>query len=126
MSNAVLRVMVVDDNESVRRGICHLLTSNPDIDVVCECVDGADALRKAREHKPDLILMDITMPNLNGLEATRIIKRELPGIHIVIVSQHEAGPFRKEAFSAGASGYIMKSEIAANLLNEVRKFHVSK
>jgi DNA-binding NarL/FixJ family response regulator len=126
MSDTVLRVMVVDDNESVRRGICQLLTAHADIDVVCEGADGADAIRKAREHKPDLILMDVTMPTMNGLEATRIIKRELPGTHIIVISQHDAAQFRREAMSAGASEYIMKTEIAARLLAEVRKLQVSR
>ena len=123
ISETILRVTVVDD-ESVRRGICQLLTANADIDVVCEGADGADAIRKAREHRPDLILMDVTMPTMNGLDATRIIKREMPRIHIVVVSQHDAAPFRKEAMSAGASAYIMKSEIAGRLLAEVRKLQI--
>lgn len=71
--------MVVDDNEMVRRSTCGLLKSYPDIEVVCEGADGAEAVTKARGYRPDVILMDITMPTMNGLEATRIIKSEIPG-----------------------------------------------
>jgi YesN/AraC family two-component response regulator len=90
MAGRPLRVLVVDDNEIVRRSICELLHSQFDIEVICEAVDGADALEKAREHLPDLVLLDITMPTVNGLEAARILKREFPSMHILIVSQHES------------------------------------
>lgn len=72
MQGRPLRVLVVDDNEIVRRSICQLLTSQADIEVICEAVDGNDALEKAREHVPELVLLDITMPTMNGLEAARI------------------------------------------------------
>jgi DNA-binding NarL/FixJ family response regulator len=111
--------MVVDDDEMVRRSTCGLLKSYSDIEVVCEGADGAEAVTKARGYRPDVILMDIMMPTMNGLEATRIIKREIPSIHIVVVSGQDSP---REALSAGASGYIMKSEVAERLVTEVRKF----
>ena len=110
--------MVVDDDEMVRRSTCGLLKTYPDIEVVCEGADGAEAVAKARGYRPDVILMDITMPTMNGLEATRIIKREIPSIQIVVVSGHDA---LREALSAGASGYVMKTEVAERLVTELRK-----
>ena len=78
MQALILRVVVVDDSEVVRRGICHILLSQADIEVVCEASDGADAVRKVLEHRPDIVLLDITMPVMNGFEAARRIKHELP------------------------------------------------
>jgi DNA-binding NarL/FixJ family response regulator len=119
MQRRLLRVLVVDDNESVRRSICQLLTSQADIEVICEAVD--DALEKAREHVPDLVLLDITMPTTNGLEAARVLKREFPSMHILIVSQHDSRGFQWAALAAGASGYVVKSNAAQDLVPEVRR-----
>lgn len=121
MQGRPLRVLVVDDNEIVRRSICQLLTSQADIEVICEAVDGNDALEKAREHVPDLVLLDITMPTMNGLEAARILKREFPSMHILIVSQHDSRGVRGAALAAGASGYIVKSNAVQDLIPEVRR-----
>lgn len=121
MQRRLLRVLVVDDNESVRRSICQLLTSQADIEVICEAVDGDDALEKAREHVPDLVLLDITMPTTNGLEAARVLKREFPSMHILIVSQHDSRGFQWAALAAGASGYVVKSNAAQDLVPEVRR-----
>jgi len=75
MQAPIIRVLVVDDSEIVRRGICQILQSQADIEVVCEAADGADALCKVREHRPHIVLLDITMPVMNGFEAARRIKR---------------------------------------------------
>lgn len=104
-----LRVLVVDDNESIRRTICQLLHSEVDIEVVCEAVDGDDAIQKARQYLPDLVLLDITMPSMNGLEAARILKQEFPATHIVILTQHDSRGFQWAALAAGVSGYVVKS-----------------
>ena len=114
----LLRIMVVDDDEMVRSSTCGLLQTYPDIEVVCEAADGAEAVTKAREYRPDVIVMDITMPTMNGLEATRIIKRDTPGIQIVVVSGQDA---HREALSAGASGYVLKTQVADRLVTELRK-----
>ncbi|HEX6823447.1 MAG TPA: response regulator transcription factor [Candidatus Sulfotelmatobacter sp.] len=121
MERPPLRVLVVDDNESVRRSICQILHSQTDIEVVCQAVDGADALTQARQYHPDLVLLDITMPTMNGLDAARILKCEFPSMHVVIVSQHDSRGFQWAALAAGASGYVVKSNAAQDLLPEVRR-----
>jgi len=121
MTPHTLRVLVVDDNESVRRSICQLLESQADIEVACEAVDGADAVIKAREHLPDVVLLDVTMPKMNGLEAAQVFKQEFPTMHIIIVSQHDSRGFRWAALAAGVSGYVVKSNAATELIPELRK-----
>ena len=116
-----LRVLVVDDNEIVRRQICQLLVSQADIKVVCEAANGQEAVLKAREHRPDLVLMDVTMPTMNGLDAARIITKELPSIRVVIASQHDSPQFMREALAVGASGYVTKSAVGRELIPLLRK-----
>lgn len=121
MTGRALRVLVVDDNASVRRSICQLLESQADIEIASEAVDGADAIQKAREHLPDVVLLDITMPNMNGLEAAHVLKHEFPAMHIVIVSQHDSRGFQWAALAAGVSGYVVKSKAADDLIPELQK-----
>jgi DNA-binding NarL/FixJ family response regulator len=102
--NGPLRVLVVDDNDSVRRSVCQLLQSEADIEVVCEAVDGADAICKAREHRPDVVLLDVTMPNMSGLKVAEVLKQELPSPEIIIVSQHDSRGFKWAALATGVSG----------------------
>ena len=121
MAQRVLRVLVVDDNESVRRSICLILRSQSDIEVVCEAVDGAEAILKIREHHPDVVLLDITMPNMDGLEVAEIIKAEFPSVQVLIVSQHDSRGFQWAALAAGVNGYIIKSNVGRDLVPELRR-----
>src|SRR5690348_4418802 len=89
-SSHLMRILVVDDHQVVRRGLRSLLEAEKDLQVCGEAVDGRDAIAKAQELRPDAIVMDISMPNLNGLDATRELTRLLPEIRIVILTQHDS------------------------------------
>ena len=121
MAGRTLRVLVVDDNESIRRSISQILRTQPDIEVVSEAVDGADAVCKIREHQPDVVLLDITMPRMNGLEVAETIKMEFPSVQVLIVSQHDSRGFQWAALAAGVSGYIIKSNVGRDLVPELRR-----
>jgi len=121
MQALILRLLVVDDSDIVRRLICQILQTQPDIEVVCEASDGEDAIRKVRVHRPDVVLMDITMPVMNGFDATRRIRHEFPLTLVLIVSQYDSAPFMREAIAAGASGYVVKDNASAELIPALRK-----
>ena len=113
------RILVVDDHEIVRRGVRSLLEAK--YDVCGEAVDGQDALEKARELKPSIVVMDVSMPKLNGLEATPLIRNILPDCEVLILSQHESAQMVQQAFKAGARGYVVKSSIGRDLLAALEK-----
>jgi PAS domain S-box-containing protein len=115
----LIRILIVDDHEVVRRGVRSLLAARNDFDVCGEAVDGQDGVEKAKQLKPDVIIMDISMPNLNGLEATRLIRNALPNVGVLILSQHESSHTVQQALHAGALGYVAKSSIADQLQNAV-------
>lgn len=116
-----LRVLVVDDSDIVRRAICKILRVHSDIEIISEASNGRDAVRFAKEHNPDLVLMDISMPIVSGFEATRLIKHELPHIKIIFLTQHRSRSFMKEALAAGAHGFITKDTASRELIPEVRR-----
>ena len=121
MQALILRVLVVDDSEIIRRFICRILQSQADIEIVCEASDGAEGVRKVREHRPDVVLLDITMPVMNGFDAARHIKHEFPSTLILVVSQFDSPAHAREAISAGASGYVVKSNASTELIPVLRK-----
>jgi len=108
-------ILVADDHALVRAGICALLEKLPQVNVVGEAKDGREALRLVRDRKPDLVLMDISMPGLNGLEATARICREFPSVRVIILSMSANEEYVQEAIKAGASGYLVKRGGAAEL-----------
>ena len=111
-----MRILVVDDHEIVRKGICSLLANESTLTLCGEAVDGKDAVEKAKALRPDIVLMDISMPQMNGLDATREINRLLPDTKVVIVSQHGTPETIRQAYRAGARGYVVKSAVASDLL----------
>lgn len=110
------RILVVDDSEPVRRGIQTLLRSRKEWLVCGEAADGIEAVEKAKSLRPDLIIMDVSMPNMNGLEAARIILREVRESRILIVSQNDPAIVRQEAIDARAHGFVEKSNIQRDLI----------
>jgi PAS domain S-box-containing protein len=116
-----MRLLIVDDHEVVRQGVRSLLSDHTNWDVCGEAVDGQDAVDKARELKPDLIVMDISMPRLNGLEATRQVRGILPDCEVLILSQHESSEMARQALKVGARGYVVKTSISRDLISAVAK-----
>jgi PAS domain S-box-containing protein len=116
-----MRVLIADDHEVVRKGVRSLLGTRQNIDVCGEAVDGRDAIEKTKLLHPDLVLMDINMPNLSGLQATREICSTIPQTEVVILSEHETAQMVKQALHAGAHGYVVKSSISKNLFLALEK-----
>jgi DNA-binding NarL/FixJ family response regulator len=110
-----MRVLVAEDHALIRAGLLALLNQMPGISVVAEAAEGREAVRLAREHRPDVALLDISMPGMNGLEATQQIVRDLPGVKIIMVSVHANEEYVWQALRAGASGYVLKDASAAEL-----------
>ena len=120
-----IRVMVVDDHEVVRKHVCALLASQPDLDVICEASDGFDAVRQAQAKQPDVVLLDISLPGLNGLQAAALIKNAAPSAQILFFSQHENPYFLREAFAVGGSGYVAKVD-AIELMSAIKAVHAKQ
>jgi DNA-binding NarL/FixJ family response regulator len=115
-----IRVLLADDHQLVRAGIRSLLQRIPGIEVVGEAADGREAIRMLQEHLPDVVLMDLLMPGLNGLEATERIVKEHPGVRVIILSMNSAEEFVLQAVRAGASGYLLKNARTAELEQALR------
>jgi PAS domain S-box-containing protein len=111
-----LRILLVDDQEAFRRGLRSLLASRPDWSICGEAEDGADAVAKAKALRPDVVLMDVSMPRMNGLEATRIIRRELPKAKVVIVSQNDPTLVRRQARDVDIAAFVDKADVSRTLL----------
>jgi PAS domain S-box-containing protein len=114
-----LSILIVDDHEEVRQGICALLSSRAGWSICGEASDGVEAIEKAKRLHPDVVLMDISMPRMQGIEATRIIRREVPESDVIIVSQNDFGLIHKAAAEAGATGFVDKSRISQDLLKTI-------
>lgn len=114
-----MRVLVADDHEVVRAGVCKLLEGRPDLQVCGQAADGQQAIDQARELRPDLIILDITMPVMSGLAAAKEIRKILPDVPILFLSMHDARLLMETAKAVGAQGFIGKSEVSAVLLKAV-------
>ena len=118
---APARLLIVDDHDLMREATRFMLEGEPDVEVVGEAVNGRHALELCRQMRPDLVLMDVRMPEMDGLSATRAIKEELPAISILLVTVYESDDYRREGASVGATGYILKDASRQQLLEAVRK-----
>jgi DNA-binding NarL/FixJ family response regulator len=114
-----VRILVVDDHPVVRRGLKTLLSVRPGWEVIDDAVDGLDAVEKAARLRPDIVVLDLSMPNMGGLEACRLIRKNVPQSEILIVTQHDSPQMMREAGAAGARGYVVKSNIARDLVKAV-------
>src|SRR5260370_5740478 len=114
-----VRILVADDHEIVRRGLRALLESQPNWEVAGEAVSGREAVEKARQLTPHIAIIDVGMPELNGLEATRQILKALPQTEILILTMHESEQIVREVLDAGARGYVLKSDAGRDLITAV-------
>ena len=121
-SMSSLRILIVDDHEAVRQGVRELLSSCTDLTVCGEAKDGVEAVEQAKSLRPDVVLMDISMPRMNGLDASRIIRKDLPDSKVVIVSQNDPAIARRQAEDVQAAAYVAKSDLSHQLLPTVSKF----
>jgi two-component system, NarL family, response regulator LiaR len=115
------QLLIADDHDLVREGLRAVLEGEPDIEVVGEARDGREAIEEARRLRPDLVLMDVRMPRMDGLEATRRIKQELPEVSVMMVTMHENPDYLLEAVKAGAAGYVLKDAAGGRLVEAVRR-----
>jgi DNA-binding NarL/FixJ family response regulator len=111
-----VRILIVDDNERVRRGVAGILESRADLQPCGEAQDGPEAIRKAANLNPHLILLDVSMPGLNGLEVARLLREQSPSVKILVMSQHDPIQLLPRAVRAGANGCVDKSLLATELL----------
>lgn len=105
-----LKILVVDDEKIVRSALEKLLSTHPEWEIIGEATDGLEAITKARDLQPDVVIIDVTMPEMNGLEATPEIKKVIPSAEVLIFTQHDSKQVLREAQKAGASGYLLKSQ----------------
>ncbi len=115
------RILLTDDHAVLRAGLRLLINAQPDLEVVGEAGNGDEALALARSLHPDLVVMDIGMPGMNGLEATRRIKRELPDVKVVMLTMHANGEYLFEVIQAGGSGYVLKQTADTELIRAIQE-----
>src|SRR5581483_7768207 len=120
------RIFIADDHEVVRKGLMALLQAQPDWEVCGEAADGREAVEKAQQLKPDVVILDIWMPSLNGLEATRQILKTNPQARVLILTLHDSDQVVREVLNAGARGYLLKSDAASDLVAAVEALRRDK
>ena len=119
-SSSSAKIIIADDHDLVREAMRSLLDSQPDLRLIDEAKDGQEAIELTRLQRPDLVLMDVRMPKMNGFEATQTIKEELPTTKVLIMSAYEDSVFVSDAVRAGADGYVLKLSPVQELLDAIR------
>ena len=119
-SSSPARIIIADDHEWVREVIRSILKSEPDLRIIDEAKDGQETIELARLHRPDLVLIDVSMPPVNGFVVTQMIKEELPTTKVLIVSAYEDSLVISEAVGAGADGYVLKLSLVQELVDAIR------
>lgn len=117
--NSMIRVLVADDHPIVLMGLCELLGAQADMEVAARAENGLEAVEKARTANPDVVVVDLSMPGLGGVEVARLIKREMPQIGIVVLSMHDKEAYVLQALHAGATAYVLKGAASAEILRAV-------
>lgn len=117
---APYRILIADDHSIVRQGLKLLIDSQPDMTVVAEAADGQEAVDAAASATPDIVVMDVSMPGLNGLVATRMLKASQPGVAVVALTRHEDDTYLEELLRAGASAYVLKQSAPTDFLQAIR------
>ncbi len=118
-----IRILLVDDHAILRSGLRAILNAEPDIEVVDEASDGKEAVAKTEELSPDIVLMDISMPIMNGLEATRRIHQSCPEVKVLVLTIHDNEEYLFQVLEAGGSGYIVKKSAATEFISAIRAVH---
>ncbi len=118
-----ISVLLVEDHHVVRKGISYLLSLEEDIDIAGEAEDGNEGIKMAKELCPDVVILDITMPNLNGIDAVRRIKRSVPNTKVIILTMHTREQYIRQALREGASGYLLKESTHKELVNAIKTVH---
>ncbi len=117
----IRKVLIVDDDMRFRRFVKELFSSEKDLHIIGEVEDGQEAILKAKELKPDLVLMDISMPGMNGLDATRLLKAIMPELVVIILTIHDLEEYKVAATASGAYGYILKKSLMEDLIPAIRR-----
>jgi DNA-binding NarL/FixJ family response regulator len=125
-SNSQIRILTVDDHPVLRRGIAAILEGEPDIVVVGEASNGREAIALFRTHLPDITLMDLQMPEMNGNDAIDAIREEFPNARIIVLTTYSGGAQAVRAFKAGACGYLLKSMVRKELVETIRTVHAGR
>ena len=115
------RILVVDDDDAFRQRVKAFFAPEADMEVVAETSDGEEAITKAQELKPDVVLMDVRMPGFNGVSATRKLREEMPEVKVIMLSVFDLPEYREAAMVSGASGYVVKKSMMEALLPEIRR-----
>ena len=116
----MIRIVLADDHDLMRRGIRGLLESEPDLEVCGEAANGREAVELTTRLQPDVIVLDLGMPELNGLDALKLIHKEVPATEVLVFSMHDSEGLVREVFAAGARGYVLKSDAARYLVDAIR------
>ena len=116
----IIKTLIVDDDASFRRRVKEFLAAEPDIQVIGEAEDGDEAILKARELKPDLVLLDVRMPRMSGITAAQQLNGEMPGVKVIMLTVFDLPEYRETAIAIGANDYVVKKSLIAELLPTIR------